>query len=686
MDVNTQYKVAAVQASPVFLDANATIDKTITLMEEAAKNGAKIIAFPETWVPGYPWFIWLDAPAWGLQFIPEYAQNSIRADGPEMERVKQAAKANNIYVSLGYSEKHGGSQYIAQILISDAGEVVRARRKLKPTHVERTIFGEGDGSDLVVDETPLGRLGALCCWEHLQPLSKYAMYSMNEEVHFGAWPSFSVYPGAAYALGPEVNTSASQIYAAEGQCFVISPCATVSDEMIERLCDAPHKHDFLKAGGGYARIFGPDGRPLAEPLDPAAEGIIYADIDLTMISIAKAAADPAGHYSRPDVTRLWLNREPAPRVMEMSKGAGGTNDAVQEAGVEAASPSEQSGACPASVKKKRMPDGWVPSYPSYTARLDDSVTDPVFAYIGGQSETDSDLKAFTEWMEEVLASGRSAPDVVNRARFTDEAGVANHVYLLCWRAPADYESWAKQKAVSGWWKSKDRLTGALGVWREVVHVQKDRFETIFSSENPVGLAEAASGFDLVREHGYWGSARDRMPISEHDELEGVADTVLAKSANVSSKGKRVCVTAPQNMCVIRSGQYWGTCGEKELEYYQSKVHPTLLKGMDYLAKNGPEANCYTSRMMDQLDEKGQQHDRTFGLAFFKTMGDMEAWAEHHPTHLKIFHAFLKMAEVFEGNLDLQLWHEVYTVASESSEFEYVNCHSQTGLLAHIAQS
>ena len=142
---------------------------------------------------------------------------------------------------------------------------------------------------------------------------------MNEEVHFGAWPSFSVYPGAAYALGPEVNTSASQIYAAEGQCFVISPCATVSDEMIERLCDAPHKHEFLKRAAD-TREFWPDGRPLAEPLDPGAEGIIYADIDLTMISIAKAAADPTGHYSRPDVTRLWLNREPAPRVMEMSSG------------------------------------------------------------------------------------------------------------------------------------------------------------------------------------------------------------------------------------------------------------------------------------------------------------------------------------------------------------------------------
>ena len=680
MTVNNQYKVAAVQASPVFLDANATIDKTIALMEEAAKNGAKVIAFPETWVPGYPWFIWLDAPAWGLQFIPEYSQNSIRADGPEMERVKEAAKANNIYVSLGYSEKHGGSQYIAQILISDTGEVVRARRKLKPTHVERTIFGEGDGSDLVVDETPLGRLGALCCWEHLQPLSKYAMYSMNEEVHFGAWPSFSVYPGAAYALGPEVNTSASQIYAAEGQCFVISPCATVSDEMIERLCDAPRKHDFLKAGGGYARIFGPDGRPLAEPLDPGAEGIIYADIDITMISIAKAAADPTGHYSRPDVTRLWLNREPAPRVMEMSNGA------AQLADVEAPAMSEQGGGCPVNEKKKRMPDGWEPPYPSYAARLNDTVIEPVFAYIGGQSLSEDDLKPFTEWIEGVLASGRSKPDVVNRATFTDEAGVPNLVYLLCWRAPVDYADWAKQKAVSGWWKSKDRLTGTLGIWREVVQVQKNRLETIFSSENPVGIAETADGFDLVQEHAYWGSARDRMPISAHDDLVGSADTVLVENANVSSKGKRVSVTPPENMCVIRSGQYWGACGDKELDYYQTKVHPTLLHGMDYLAKNGAEANCFACRMMDQLDERGQQRNQTFGLAFFKTMDDMEAWAEHHPTHLKIFHAFLKMAEVFEGNLDLQLWHEVYTVAQESSEFEYVNCHNKTGLLMHMEQS
>ena len=166
-----------------------------------------------------------------------------------------------------------------------------------------------------------------------------------KKVHFGVWPSISVYPGADNALGSKVNTSASQIYYPEGQCFVISPYATVADAVIQRLCDAPHKHDLLKAGEGYALIFGPDGRPL----DPAAEGIVYVDIDLYMISIAKAAGGPAGQYSRPDVTRPWLNREPAPRVTDMLNGASG---AAQEAEVEAASTSEQSVACLASVKKR----------------------------------------------------------------------------------------------------------------------------------------------------------------------------------------------------------------------------------------------------------------------------------------------------------------------------------------------
>ncbi len=311
-----KYKVAAVQAAPAFLDLEGSVEKAIGFIDEAGAAGARLIAFPETWIPGYPWWIWLGAPAWAIMrgFVSRYFDNSLTYDSPEAERLRAAAKRNKMFVVLGLSERDGGSLYIGQWIIGPDGETVAKRRKLKPTHAERTVFGEGDGSHLAVHDVDVGRLGALCCWEHLQPLSKYAMYAQNEQVHVAAWPSFSLYDPFAHALGAEVNNAASKIYAVEGSCFVIAPCATVSQAMIDELCDTPEKHQFLHVGGGFAVIYGPDGSPLAQPLPPDQEGLLYADIDLGMISVAKAAADPAGHYARPDVTRLLFNNRPANRI------------------------------------------------------------------------------------------------------------------------------------------------------------------------------------------------------------------------------------------------------------------------------------------------------------------------------------------------------------------------------------
>jgi nitrilase len=317
-----KFRAAAVQASPAFLDLDSGIDKAIGLIKDAAAHDAKLIAFPETWLPGYPWFIWLDSPAWGMQFIQRYHDNSLVYGSPQAERLSKAAKDNAIMVVMGLSEKSGGSLYMGQWIIDAEGRTVAMRRKLKPTHVERTIYGEGDGSDLTVYDTQLGRVGALCCWEHLQPLSKYAMYAQNEQVHIAAWPSFSLYRGGAYALGAEVNNAASRIYAVEGQCFVLAPCATVSAEMIQMLCgDDPMKRQLLLEGGGFTGIYAPDGQLISEVLPEGQEGLVYADLDLGMISLAKAAADPAGHYSRPDVTRLLLDKTPGDRVVMHQRAA-----------------------------------------------------------------------------------------------------------------------------------------------------------------------------------------------------------------------------------------------------------------------------------------------------------------------------------------------------------------------------
>lgn len=309
-------RVAAVQAEPVWLDLAASVDKAIALIGEAARGGAKLVAFGETFVPGYPWWIWLDSPAAGMAFVPRYAANSMTRDGDEMRRLRRAAADNGVHVVLGFSERDGGSLYMAQAFISDTGELISVRRKLKPTHVERSVYGEGDGSDLQVHSTPLGKLGALNCWEHFQPLSKYAMYSLGEEIHVASWPSFSIYRGAASALGPEVNTAASLMYGVEGQTFVVAACSVIGEAAQALFCDTETKRQLLRAGGGYARIFGPEGTPLAEPLAETEEGILYADLDPALIAIAKSAADPVGHYSRPDVFRLLINRNPTPRTVE----------------------------------------------------------------------------------------------------------------------------------------------------------------------------------------------------------------------------------------------------------------------------------------------------------------------------------------------------------------------------------
>lgn len=305
-DYTKKFRAAAVQAESVWGDVAGGVEKLIAYSQEAKNNGAEIVAFPETWIPGYPWFVWLDSVAWQSQYVVQYASNSIEVGDANWQRIEEAARTIGITIAFGFSEREGGSLYMAQAVIDETGMPVLTRRKLKPTHVERTQFGDGDGSDITVVDSSLGRVGALNCWEHLQPLTKYAMYSQDEQLHIAGWPSFSIFEGAAFALGPEVNTGASRQYAVEGQCFVLAACGLIGPAAHQHFADTDLKKQLLNLGGGHARIFGPDGRELATPLAPTEEGILYADIDYAMILAAKNAADPVGHYSRPDVFTLHM--------------------------------------------------------------------------------------------------------------------------------------------------------------------------------------------------------------------------------------------------------------------------------------------------------------------------------------------------------------------------------------------
>lgn len=253
-----------------------------------------------------------------MEFVARYHANSPTIDGPQIARIREAAQRHSITVVVGFSEKDGGSLYMSQAVIGPDGEIIQHRRKLKPTHAERSLFGEGDGTGIKVVDTPLGRLGALECFEHLQPLTKYAMYAQNEQIHVAGWPCLGIL-GNVPALSPESLMACSQTYALEGSAFVVTASQIMSDDGARKFPTADGgPTPVYTGGGGYARVYGPHSGLITEPLDPTQEGIVYADIELADIDLAKNTVDPAGHYARADVTRLIFDDTPRTPVIRRS--------------------------------------------------------------------------------------------------------------------------------------------------------------------------------------------------------------------------------------------------------------------------------------------------------------------------------------------------------------------------------
>ena len=176
MEKVTKYKAAACQIAPVFLDRDATVEKVCGFIGEAASNGAKVIAFPEALIPGYPWWIWLGDPfVYGMKFYRQLYDNAVEIPGKSVRKLSRCARKNDVYVCVSVTEKDGGSLYLTQLWFSPSGDLIGKHRKLKATGAEKTIWGDGDGSMMPVFETEYGNLGGLQCWEHMLPLNIAAM-------------------------------------------------------------------------------------------------------------------------------------------------------------------------------------------------------------------------------------------------------------------------------------------------------------------------------------------------------------------------------------------------------------------------------------------------------------------------------------------------------------------------------
>lgn len=305
-----RFTAAAVQAAPAYLDRDATIDKACRLIEEAAGKGARLIVFPETWVPGYPFWVFGSLVVSGSLFTRLF-KNAVEIPSPATDALCRAAARAGAYVAIGINERDTrfkGSLYNTLLYIDDRGVILGAHRKLMPTHAERTVWGMGDGSGLHVFDTSVGRLGGLICWEHEMPLTRYAMYAQGEQVHASVWPAFST-------QNHHIDFGCRQ-YAFEGACFVVASCGYLTEALVPEELGI-RGQAVLDANGGSG-IIGPNGEYLAGPLY-GKEGILYADIDLEQILARKHYLDVTGHYSRPDVVQLVLHDQPRPPVVRSGR-------------------------------------------------------------------------------------------------------------------------------------------------------------------------------------------------------------------------------------------------------------------------------------------------------------------------------------------------------------------------------
>lgn len=298
------FKVAAVQMAPVMLDLEATTDKVCDAIREAGAAGAKVIGFPEAMIPGYPWWIWMGDPGWGMQYYVRLYKNSVEIPSPCVQRISQATRDAGAYVCVSVTEREDASLYLTQLWFNPEGDLVGKHRKMKATNAEMTIWGDGDGCMMPVLDTEYGRLGGLQCWEHYIPLNVATMGAMNEQIHVSSWPIGLPDPTHPFAVQQCKN--AADYYALTNGCFVLQASQIWTEEQADVLCDTPERRAMLETGHGFTRILGPNGCVLSE-LASDEEGICYADVDLDAVIPVKFFIDTAGHYSTPGVMQLHVD-------------------------------------------------------------------------------------------------------------------------------------------------------------------------------------------------------------------------------------------------------------------------------------------------------------------------------------------------------------------------------------------
>jgi nitrilase len=294
-----RFTLAAIQAAPIYFDREASTDKACQLIAEAGAKGATLAAFSETWLPGYPFYVWRSpSDEMGIAYLA----NAVEIPSPTTDRLCQAAQDAGIDVVIGIAERDAhtlGTVYCTLLFIGSEGTILGRHRKLKPTDRERTAWGEGDGSSLVAYQRPYARISGLNCWEHNMVLPGYALMAQGTQVHVAAWPGMS----------SSRHLFLSRAFASQAAAYVIDVGAILVPEELPE----SYRGQALTMPG-ESHIIDPRGEIVAGPAE--GETILLAECSRDLIYAAKRSCDAAGHYSRPDIFQLRVNRTPHRRVVE----------------------------------------------------------------------------------------------------------------------------------------------------------------------------------------------------------------------------------------------------------------------------------------------------------------------------------------------------------------------------------
>lgn len=338
--------------------------------------------------------------------------------------------------------------------------------------------------------------------------------------------------------------------------------------------------------------------------------------------------------------------------------------------------------CPR-TRHRRVSDTWKPPYPAFSALVDPAIEQLVMAYFGVQSKGEAmhgkACAAFQNIRDSLqLPDGPARHDLV---QFTDAEGFLNLIVVAYWQDPKTHQKWLSSPEVKDWWASDDRLSDGVGYFREILSPRMEQFETIFTHD--YGPFEGASVLfgnmsEPIFEHGYWGSMRDRLPVSQNDTMEPSGQLTVAHGQ--PKAGGRVIINGHQNLTLIRSGEDWSRTKDEERRTWYEDIEPVLHQGMNYLRDEGLEVGCYTNRYCHHIDESGNPLEKGFGVSLWNSLAALEHWGESHPTHLQIFVTFMRNVHKFK---DLTLYHEVSVFDASNQYFEYINCHPKTGLLRAV---